>query len=130
MQIEKQRNGHQPVVLIADDDNLCLDVGMKMLQKLGCRVLGAKDGKEAIPLFTENHADIDLVILDMKMQYNGVDTFKTLKEIKSDVKVLIATGFTEDHCTKEMKAQGCLGFIQKPFSISLLSDHMTHVLNN
>ena len=130
MQIEKRADGRQPVVLIADDDSLCLDVGMKMLQKLGCRVLDAKDGKEAIEVFTKNQGVIDLVILDMKMPYNGADTFEKLKELNSEVKVLVASGFTEDQCIAQMKAQGCHGFIQKPFSIELLSEQIASALND
>jgi two-component system cell cycle sensor histidine kinase/response regulator CckA len=120
----------QFVVLIADDDVLCLDVGVKMLQKLGYRVLDARDGKEAIEVFKNNQGEVDLVILDMKMPHNGANTFERLKELNSDVKVLIASGFTEDQRITEMKAQGCYGFLQKPFSIKSLSEQVTNALNN
>ena len=44
----------QPVILLADDDQLCLDVGVRMLQKLGFTVLEAKDGQEAIEVYKNN----------------------------------------------------------------------------
>jgi len=55
MQTDKKENDErQPVLLFADDDPVCLDVGIKMLQKLGYKVLDAKDGEEAISIFKNN----------------------------------------------------------------------------
>ena len=39
MQTDKKKDDErQPVILFADDDAICLDVGVKMLQKLGYTV--------------------------------------------------------------------------------------------
>ena len=131
MQTENKRiDGRQSVIIFADDDALCLDVGAKMLQKLGYKVLGARDGKEAIEVFKNNQGEVDLVILDMKMPHNGANTFERLKELDSDVKVLIASGFNEDQRVRDMLAQGCNGFLQKPFSIKSLSEQVTKALEN
>ena len=122
MQTNNKENSNQkPVILFADDDDLCLDVGVKILQKLGYSVLQARDGQEALEVFESNKDSVDLVILDMRMPYNGGRAFDQLKQIKSDVKVLIASGYTEDQRIREMFKQGCIGFIQKPFSINVLS---------
>jgi two-component system cell cycle sensor histidine kinase/response regulator CckA len=130
MQTENKRiNGRQPVILIADDDALCLDVGVKMLQKLGYKVLEARDGQEAIKVFKSYPGLVDLVILDMKMPQNGANTYKILKGLNADVKVLIASGFTEDQRITEMKVQGCCGFLQKPFTLNSLSEQLTNALN-
>ena len=52
LQTEKKvSDGRQPVILIAaDDDAVCLEAGIKMLQELGYKVLDAKDG-----VFQSNH---------------------------------------------------------------------------
>ena len=131
MKTEKKENEkRRPMIIFADDDAICLDVGMRMLQKLGYIVLDAKDGKEAIEAFLNNQGEVDLVILDMKMPHNGSTTFDQLKKINADVRVLIASGYTEDQRIREMKKQGCYGFIQKPFSIRTLSEQVTSALNN
>ena len=127
---DNSTSNKQSVILIADDDDLCLDIGVKMLQKLGYEVLDARDGKETIEVFCDNKNEIDLVILDMKMPHNGSTTFDRLKKINADVRVLIASGYTEDQRIREMKKQGCYGFIQKPFSIRTLSEQVTNALNN
>ena len=131
MQTNNKENSNQkPVILFADDDELCLDVGVKILQKLGYSVLRARDGQEALEVFEKNKNTVDLVILDMRMPYNGGRAFDQLKQIKSDVKVLIASGYTEDQRIREMFKQGCIGFIQKPFSVNLLSEKVLTALKN
>ncbi len=126
----KENSNPQSVILFADDDELCLDVGVKILQKLGYSVLQARDGQEALEVFESNKNTVDLVILDMRMPHNGGRAFDQLKQIKSDVKVLIASGFTEDQRIRDMFEQGCIGFIQKPFSINALSKKVSKALKN
>jgi CheY-like chemotaxis protein len=131
MQRKGQENSNrQPVILFADDDQLCLDVGVKILKKLGYSVLKARDGQEALEVFEDNKDTVDLVILDMRMPYNGGKAFDQLKRIKSDVKVIIASGYTEDQRIREMYEQGCIGFIQKPFRINILSEKILKALQN
>ena len=91
-------------------------------------MLEARDGQEALEVFEDNKDTVDLVILDMRMPYNGGKAFDQLKQIKSDVKVLIASGYTEDQQIREMFKQGCIGFIQKPFSVNLLSKKVLKAL--
>jgi len=130
MQTYKKKNDErQPVILFADDDAICLDVGVKILQKLGYIVLEARDGREAVEVFLNNQSEVDLVILDMKMPYNGGIAFSQLKKISANVKVLIASGYAKDQQLKEMMEKGCSGFIQKPFSIKSLSQKILNVLN-
>jgi two-component system cell cycle sensor histidine kinase/response regulator CckA len=120
----------QSVILFADDDQICLDVGARMLQKLGYTVLEAKDGQEAIEVYKANQSKVDLVILDMKMPNNGGLTFDQLRKINAHLKILITSGYTEDYRIRELMGQGCDGFIQKPFSLMVLSEKVRKALDN
>jgi CheY-like chemotaxis protein len=131
MQTDKKGNDErQPVILYADDDAICLEIGVKFLRTLGYKVLEARDGREAIEVFLNNQSDVNLVILDMKMPFNGGNAFFQLKKISAKVKVLIASGYAKDQQIKEMMEQGCSGFIQKPFSINALSQKLMNILND
>jgi DNA-binding NtrC family response regulator len=131
MQTDKKGNDErQPVILYADYDATCLEVGVKILETLGYKVLEARDGREAIEVFLNNQSEVNLVILDMRMPYNGGTAFFQLKKISDNVKVLIASGYAKDEKIKEMMEQGCCGFIQKPFSINALSQKIINILND
>ena len=131
MQTDKKGNDErQPVILYADDDPICLEVGVKILETLGYKVFDARDGREAIEVFLNNQSEVNLVILDMRMPYNGGTAFFQLKKISTNVKVLIASGYAKDEQIEEMMEQGCCGFIQKPFSIDALSQKIVNILND
>ena len=119
----------QTVILFADDDKICLDVSVQMLQKLGYTVLEAKDGKEAIEVYKNNQDKVDLVILDMKMPHNGGHTFEELKKMNADLKIILTSGYTEDFGIRELVKKGCNDFLQKPFDLRILSKKIKNTLN-
>ena len=131
MQIkDRKTENRQPVILFADDDKICLDVSVQMLQKLGYTVLEARDGQEAIEVYENNQDRVDLVILDMKMPDNGGHTFEQLRKINADLKIILTSGFAQDYCIRELTNQGCDGFLQKPFDLKVLSQKIMDALNN
>jgi CheY-like chemotaxis protein len=131
MQIkDRKTQNRQPVILFADDDKICLDVSVQILQKLGYTVLEAKDGKEAIEVYKNNQDKVDLVILDMKMPHNGGHTFEQLKKMNADLKIILTSGYSEDYGIRELVKQGCDGFLQKPFGAKILSQKIMDALNN
>jgi CheY-like chemotaxis protein len=112
MQIkDRKTENRQSVILFADDDKICLDVSVQMLQKLGYTVLEARDGKEAIEVYKNNKDKVDLVILDMKMPNNGGHTFEQLKKLNADLKIILTSGYTEDYGIRELVKQGCNDFL-------------------
>ncbi len=121
---EKLHRGYETILLV-DDEDIIVKVGQTMLEKLGYSVLIAKSGEEALKIYTEKKDEIDLVILDMIMPgMGGGETFEQLKQIDKNVKVLLASGYSINGQAKEIIRQGCLGFIQKPFSLKQLSDKL------
>jgi len=115
-------------VLLVDDEPMVLEVGTKLLEKLGYGVLQAKGGREAVEIYEVRQAGIDLVILDMIMpDMGGGETYDRVKEINPDVKVILTTGYTKDGRAAEIMARGCDGFLQKPFTIRDLSARISEV---
>jgi DNA-binding NtrC family response regulator len=120
----------QPVILFADDDEICLNVSVQILQKLGYTVLEARDGKEAIEVYEDNQDRVDLVISDMVMPHNGGHTFEKLKKLNPDLKIIVISGYTKDYGISDLEKQGCMGFLQKPFDAKALSQKIIDALNN
>ena len=108
-----------------------MDVGIKMLGKMGYNVLPAKNGEEAIVLYKEKQDTIDMVILDMVLpEIGGGEVYDAIKEINPDVRVLLASGYSIESQAKQILSRGCNGFIQKPFDISDLSQIIRKVIDD
>ncbi len=117
-------------ILVVDDELIMRKTASAILENLGYNVVVAENGKEGLEIFANNHNDIDLVLLDMIMPVmNGSDCFKALKEIDSDVRVVLASGFTRDEDVEGMKKAGLCGYIRKPYKSTDLSKIIQSILS-
>jgi PAS domain S-box-containing protein len=126
---KKIQKGHETLLLV-DDEAVIIGVGQDMLTALGYEVILARSGQEAIEIYEKNKGKIALVILDMIMpDMNGGDAYDILKEINPNIMVLLSSGYSIDGQASEILERGCDGFIQKPFSISQLSEAIREILD-
>jgi two-component system cell cycle sensor histidine kinase/response regulator CckA len=126
---ERIEEGDETILLV-DDEEMIIDVGVQLLEKLGYTVLEAGGGKEAIQIYQENRDNIDMIILDMIMpDIGGSEVYDKIKTIDSGVKVLLSSGYSVDGQATEILERGCNGFIQKPFNLKNLSRKIKEVLN-
>lgn len=117
-------------ILLVDDEELILDVGKPILEKLGYKVMVAKGGQEALDLYRRTPDQIDIVILDMIMpDKGGGETYDGLKEVNPNVRVILSSGYSEDGQAKNILSRGCDGFIQKPFTVKTLSQKIREILD-
>ncbi|MBP7461069.1 MAG: response regulator [Candidatus Delongbacteria bacterium] len=116
-------------ILIIDDDPGVLEVSSMMLKSLDYQVYSARNGTEGISIYNQHRDTIDLIILDMIMPgFSGMETFRRLKEIKPDVRVILSSGYSLEGEAQKIMDLGCRGFIQKPFNLSQLSHYIRDVL--
>ena len=121
----------QETVLLVDDEEMIIEIGEKMLAKMGYRPMIAKGGCEAIEVYRNNVDKIDLIILDMIMpDMNGQETFDNLKELNPAVKVLLSSGYSLNDQARMIMDSGCQGFVQKPFDAVNLSQKIRNILEN
>jgi CheY-like chemotaxis protein len=116
-------------ILLVDDEEMIIDVGTQILQKLGYEVLTARHGKDAIEVYQQNRQKVAMVILDLIMpEMSGGETYDRLKEMDPNVKVLLASGYSLDGQATEILNRGCDGFIQKPFQLKDLSEKLRQII--
>ncbi len=116
-------------ILLVDDEELIIDVGRRMLERLGYVVDTAQNGMEALQVYQENRDKIDMVIVDMIMPgMNGGEVFEKIKGINPEVKVLLSSGYSINGQAVHILEKGCKGFIQKPFDLQKLSQKVREVL--
>jgi signal transduction histidine kinase/ActR/RegA family two-component response regulator len=117
-------------ILLVDDEEIVLDVGVQLLKALGYTVLEAKGGREAVEIYRERKDKIDMVLLDMIMPgMGGAEAYDRMKEINPEIKVLLSSGYSIDGQATEILERGCNGFIQKSFNMKELSRGIREILD-
>jgi two-component system cell cycle sensor histidine kinase/response regulator CckA len=117
-------------ILIVDDEEMVLDVGVRVIKKLGYTVQKSNNGRNAVALYKKFQDKINLVVLDIVMpDMGGGEVYDRLKEINPKVKVLLSSGYSIDDQAREIMERGCDGFIQKPFSMKAMSDKLSEILS-
>ncbi|MGD8367182.1 MAG: PAS domain S-box protein [Desulfobacterales bacterium] len=118
-------------VLLVDDEEMIIDVGQAMLEKLGYRVISVHGGEAAINRVRNENPPIDLVILDMVMPgIDGGRTFDLIREAAPGLPVILSSGYAVNGEAEAIMGRGCSAFIQKPFTLAELSKKVRAVLDD
>jgi two-component system cell cycle sensor histidine kinase/response regulator CckA len=116
-------------ILLVDDDESIRDLCRLLLERIGFDVLTASDGRNAVEVFCENRGKIRCIILDLTMPHmDGDETFRELIKIDPDIRVIMSSGYNEQEIAQKISGKGFSGFIQKPYSLSNLTDILKKVL--
>ncbi len=111
------------MVLLVDDEESVRSVGERMLRLLGFTVATASGGREALRLFRERPDEVTLVVLDLTMpDMDGEETLDALRQVRSDVPVVLSSGYSELEVMQRFKEKSVSGFIQKPYEMSTLRE--------
>jgi two-component system response regulator AtoC len=107
-------------ILIIDDQKLIRNSLKVALEKEQYVVHVAETGVKGIDIV--HKINIDLVLLDIRLpDTNGIDVLKRIKEIDSDIIVIMMTGYgTVENAVLAMKL-GAIDYINKPFKTKTIS---------
>jgi two-component system cell cycle sensor histidine kinase/response regulator CckA len=110
------------VVLVVDDERAVRAMVREILAEAGFRVLEAADGREAIDVFRSHGKEIAAVVLDVNMPgIGGEETFAALRALRSDVPVVITSGYDEHEATRRFATPGLTAFLKKPYTADELT---------
>ncbi len=105
------------VVLLVDDDAMVRSVAQHLLAEIGCRVLVARDGAEALAVHERHRGEIALVLLDLTMPgLSGEEVLRELRRRGSDVGVVLTSGYHEQSLGWNGSATNIEGFLHKPYT--------------
>lgn len=117
-------------VLLVDDEKVLLEMGQRLLRNLGYEPFVACNGEEAVALL-EGEGPVALVVLDVMLEgTTSVQTLDRLRQLDSSIKVLLSSGFKEDHHPEELSDRTVEGFLQKPYSIEEFAQAIRAVLDS
>lgn len=115
-------------ILVVDDEDSVRAVAVRMVERLGFSAVQASDGHEGLMRFTENEG-IVAVLMDLTMpRMDGEETFRELRMIRPDVKVVLMSGFNEQEAINRFTGKGLAGFLQKPFRVDDLREKLRSIL--
>ena len=122
--------GRGETILLVEDDPILLEMGEKMLQRLGYRVLPADTPGKALRLAEESRQEIHMFLTDVVMpEMNGRDLAERLRKIRPTIKHLFMSGYTTNIIAHQGILDRGINFIQKPFSLKGLAAKLREVLD-
>jgi two-component system, cell cycle sensor histidine kinase and response regulator CckA len=108
-------------ILLAEDNEGLREAASEMLGKLGYRVISASNGAEAVQLFSKNHDEFDLIILDVVMpKVSGPAAFSLMAAVRPDLRVIFSTGYTAEAASLNSLMEQGASILQKPYSLKNL----------
>ena len=118
-------------ILIVDDQEMIVQMEREMIERLGYHATARTSSTEALEAFRAKPDEFDLVITDMTMpNMTGDKLAEELHRIRSDVPVILCTGFSEIISPENADALGITGFLMKPVVWKDLAGMIRKVLNN
>lgn len=122
--------GNETILVIEDEEPL-LDLLTTLLTSQGFKVLQAKNGIEAVAVYTTSKDDIACIISDIGLpKLSGPDAITKIKNINPTVKTIVASGYLEPRIKSELVAKGIQEFIQKPYELQEVLGKIRKIIDN
>jgi len=114
---DKIPRGSRERVLFVDDEEMILQLGEKMLSRLGYDVEIATGSEAALERFRRAPHEFEIVITDQTMPgMTGQDLAVRLRRIRSDIPIILITGFSSVLDMDRLDEMGIDQIVHKPFT--------------
>ncbi len=116
-------------ILFVDDEDSLRTFALRALKKKGYDVVGCNSAENALDYIKEDK-NFDLMITDMVMPgLNGAELSEQVKQQIPGIKIILASGYSEEIVKQEVENFDEFEFLTKPFSLSDLTAKVFDVLN-
>jgi two-component system cell cycle sensor histidine kinase/response regulator CckA len=116
--------------LIEDEADICHAFSEAMSEQ-DVSVVTAQTGELGMELYRTHKDEINLVVLDLSLPgMSGEDTFRVLRRINPNVKVVISSGYGDEYVKKLFKGIPLVGILHKPYTWGDLVEGMTKFLTS
>jgi PAS domain S-box-containing protein len=124
----KASPGTETILLVEDEDHVRA-VASRILRRNGYTVLEARTGPEALQLWRESAATIDLVVTDMVMpDMGGRELANHVRSDQPHMPLLFMSGYTEDGAFQRGVLEPGETYLEKPFGEEGLTRMVRHAL--
>jgi PAS domain S-box-containing protein len=112
------RTGH---ILLVDDEESVRILGRRVLERAGFKVTEADDGPAAIEAFRQSPELFHAVLLDVTLPtLDGLTVLERIREIRSDIRVVVSSGWSEEEVAARIGGRPGVRFLQKPYRAEAL----------
>jgi two-component system cell cycle sensor histidine kinase/response regulator CckA len=123
--------GGSETVLLVEDEESVRQLVRETLEAKGYKVLEAGHGEAALRIASSHQGPIDMLITDVVMPgMSGRELSKQLCASHPTTKVLYLSGYTEDAIVHQGVLEHGTAFLQKPFTLQMLSRKVREVLSS
>ena len=113
--------GNGELIMVVDDEAAIRQVTRQTLEAWGYRVIVASNGAEAVALYEQDMAGISLVLTDMMMPVmDGPATIQALRQINPLVKLIGASGLSQNGQLTRDLGSGLEHFLPKPYTAEVM----------
>lgn len=127
--IKKEKKGDE-TILIVDDEEQLVELTTMMLKTMGYQSIGFSDSTQALGAFQKDSDRYDLVLTDLTMpDISGGELTEEILKIRSDIPIIICSGFNEIFDKTEAARVGAKAYLSKPVLKNELSETIRKVLD-
>jgi len=114
--------GHGERVLLVDDEESLVRLGVRALCKIGYAAEGQSNVLEALALLEHEPHAFQLVITDQTMPgLSGLEFAQRIRALRADLPVLLASGISESIAQERILEAGIREVLAKPYSVTNLA---------
>ena len=126
---EPMPNGHERILFVDDEPDV-VEIWSRSLARLGYQVTASADSREALEIFQASPDSFDLVITDQTMPgLTGAELAGKIMKMRSDLPIILCTGFSEVMGPAEAKSLGIREFLMKPIYNQRMAEVIRQVLD-
>ena len=120
-------------ILVMDDEKIVRDIAKQMLNHIGYEVDLARDGFEAIDLYSKAvkvGRPFDAVILDLTVpgSMGGREATQKLLEIDPAARIIVSSGYSNDPIMAHFREYGFRGVVAKPYHLGDLAETLHRII--
>lgn len=123
-------NPQEVKILFVEDEDSVRAFGFRALKRKGFEVTPCNCAENALDLLNKGEK-FNLMITDMVMPgMSGADLAKEVKKMYPDIKIILASGYSEEIARRELNGSEEFEFIAKPYSLGDLTKKVFELLNS
>ncbi len=123
--------GNNETLLLVDDEQDIAEVAQNVLTRLGYQVMTETTAVSALEAFQRAKDRLNLVILDFALsEMTGLELAGRMRRIRSDIPIILATGFSGAVDLSEMEALGIRELVRKPLTSREVGEAIRRVLDS